>query len=99
FEAGFERSSDTAVLIRGALEDWGTTGTAFSSTVFSLDPLSVPVAAGDNALVDGTLWAGWRAFGEGGAAAIDNFSAVPEPATLLMLGLGGMFLARRKTRA
>jgi hypothetical protein len=35
-------------------------------------------------------------WGEGGTARFDNAVLVPEPATMIMLGLGSLFMARRK---
>jgi hypothetical protein len=43
-----------------------------------------------------TVRASLATWGEGGTARFDNAVLVPEPATMIMLGLGSLFLARRK---
>ncbi len=84
FSATFEHVSPTSILIGGLLEDWGLTGVSPLSTVLELAPMLVPIAAGDNVLNDAGVWAGFRGFREGGVALFDNFSVVPEPATVVL---------------
>lgn len=100
FSTTLENLSATQVKITGALEDWGTTGTSFVSTILQLgsaDPLSTVAFAGtDLVLGDSTTWAGYRAFAEGGDALLDNFSAVPEPASAVLALLACGWLTRRR---
>lgn len=102
FTATFENVSATEVRITGALEDWGTTGSAFQSTLLEL-PATSPESLidlsglnGTTVLGDGQVWAGWRGFGEGGADLFDNFSVVPEPTTMALLGVGALLVLRRR---
>lgn len=100
--ATFENVSATEVRITGALEDWGTTGSAFQSTILDL-PASNPQSlidlsglAGTTVLGDGQVWSGWRGFGEGGADLFDDFSVVPEPTTMALLGVGALLILRQR---
>lgn len=102
FTASFENLSTTEVRITGALEDWGITGSAFQSTVLEL-PASNPQSivdlsglAGSTVLGDGQVWGGWRGFGTGGGALYDDFSIIPEPASLALLGSGLLLLSWRR---
>ena len=102
FTATFENLSATTVGITGALEDWGTTGSAFQSTILEL-PASNPQSivdlsglAGSTVLSDGQVWGGWRGFGAGGGALYDDFAIVPEPTTLALFGAGALVLLRRR---
>lgn len=104
FQATFENVSATEVRITGALEDWGTDASAFQSTVLELTAanaqslVNLSGLAGSTVLGDAQVWAGWRGFNEGGADRFDNFSVVPEPATLALFGLGALTLIRRRLR-
>lgn len=102
FTATFENLSSTAVRITGALEDWGTTGSAFQSTILDLpasnlqSTVDLSGLAGSTVLGDGQVWGGWRGFGAGGGALYDNFSIVPEPTTLALFGIGAVLVLRRR---
>ncbi len=95
FSATFEHVSPTSILIGGLLEDWGLTGVSPLSTVFELPPMVVPIAPGDNVLGDSEVWGGFLGHREGGVALYDNFSVVPEPASLLFLGVGTAMVLMR----
>jgi hypothetical protein len=93
----FAYESSSSLLVSALLEDWGTDGSAYQSTVLSLSPTSVSLSGLDAVLGDADVWAGFRDFHEGGANLTDNFSAVPEPATLAWVALA--LLAGRRTRS
>ncbi|MFQ5490388.1 MAG: PEP-CTERM sorting domain-containing protein [Phycisphaerae bacterium] len=104
FSTTFENVSATEVLITGALEDWGADGLTLASTVLeltSLNPQSLVNMSGltgTSALGDSSVWAGWRGFDRGGADLFDNFSVVPEPAAIWLIGLGAVTALRRSRR-
>jgi hypothetical protein len=93
--ATFTYNSATDLLIGMDLEDWGTTGAALQSNVFSLAPTLINLSGLDQVNGDSTVWVGFRAFHEGGADLLDNFAATPEPASLALLGAAA-FLGRRR---
>lgn len=94
--SSFENTSATQVTVSMALEDWGVTGAALQATVFSLAPTLVNLAGADQINGDGLVYAGYRAFDEGGTDLLDNFSVVPEPATLLGAAALVLMCVRRR---
>ena len=99
FTATFTYDTSSSLLFSGALEDWGTTGTSFVSTVFSLAPTSpagLTMTGTGQVNGDSSVWAGYRGYQEGGAELYDNFSAAPEPAAMILLGLSAVVIRRRR---
>jgi len=97
--ATFSYNSAADILVSGSVDDWGTTGEAFVSNVLSFGPTSIALSGLDQINGDSSVWAGFRAFHEGGTNLLDNFSATPEPATglpLLGLAIVGLFRAKRQ---
>lgn len=66
-------NAGTQITVRGSFEDWGLSGTGPVSTLWTYPewtfPMPNPIASDD------TVWAGFRAVNQSGAAAVDNFSA------------------------
>ena len=66
-------NAGTQVTVRGAFDDWGPSGTALVSRLWTYPewtfPMPNPIASDD------TVWAGFRAVNQSGAIAVDNFSA------------------------
>lgn len=94
--ATFAYNSASDILVSGLLEDWGTTGAAFASSVLSFGPTSIALAGADQVNGDSTVWAGFRAFHEGGTNLLDDFSATPEPTASLLAGLALIGLLRTR---
>ena len=92
----FAYSSASDVLASGSLEDWGTSGAAFSSSVLSFGPTAIGLSGGDQINGDGSVWASYRGFHEGGSDLFDNFSATPEPGVLSLLALAPLMIRRRR---
>src|SRR5262249_37474830 len=92
FEATFENVSATDVRISGVLENWGATGAGFVSNVLQLgtgDANGLRTFSGtDLVLGDGSVWPAFRGFADGGNARLDNFAAIPEPASIALLAMG-----------
>jgi len=101
-EGTFKLVSATQLLIGMSLEDWGPTGAAFQSTALAFSPtlitISLPVGTSNPVTGDPSVWVGFRTFHEGGADLLDNFSVVPEPTTLALIGLAAAFVARHRSR-
>ena len=81
------------VFLTGSGASWPAVGTGLlSDTLANLsklqirnDPSAIPTPIGQHPLhITGTL-------------GIDNITAAPEPATIALLGLGGLLLRRRKS--
>ena len=99
-EGTFKLVSPTELLIGMSLEDWGPAGAAFQSTALAFAPTLITLSGtGTNPVTgDPSVWVAFRTFHEGGADVLDNFSAVPEPATLMLVGLGAALAVRRRSR-
>lgn len=93
--ATFTYNSATDLMIGMDLEDWGTTGAALQSNVFSLAPTLINLAGLDQVNGDSKVWVGFRAFHEGGTDLLDNFAATPEPASLALFGAAAILGRRR----
>jgi hypothetical protein len=95
--ATFEYGSTTDIRVSTTLEDWGTDGAAFQSTVLAFSPTSIALSGADQINGDGSVWAGFRSFHEGGADLHDNFGVVPEPGTVVgLLIVGGAIAGLRR---
>jgi len=99
-EGAFKLISPTQLLIGMSLEDWGPTGASFQSMALAFAPTLITLSPpGTNPVTgDPSVWAGFRTFHEGGADVLDNYSAVPEPTTLSLLGLAAAFIMRKRAR-
>jgi len=95
-EAVFEYSSTSDLLVSASLEDWGTVGNALQSTVLTMTPTLIALSGVDQVNGDATVWSGYRGFREGGSDLFDNFSAVPEPATIALILAGALAGIRRR---
>lgn len=89
-------NSSTDLLASGSLDDWGTTGAAFSSSVMSFGPTAINLSGTDQINGDSSVWAAFRGFHEGGSDIFDNFSSTPEPTALSMLLCIVAVLRRRR---
>lgn len=97
--ATFDFSSLTDLTMSAALEDWGTTGAVFQSTVLSLPATLIALSGADQVNGDASVWAAFRGFREGGVSLSDDFRAVPEPASLLLLGAAVLHRLRGRRQA
>lgn len=95
--ATLEYSSASDLLISAVLDDWGTSGMTFSANVFTFGPTLVSLSGADQVNGDTEVWAGFRGFAEGGSDLYDNFRAVPEPSSLLLI-LSALAAAARRPR-
>lgn len=84
-------------IIGGTLEDVGATGTETPTTVLTLPTQDRTVLA--STYSDTQVYSGFRIRDSNGTNAIDNFTAIPEPASLALLGLGGLLIASRRRGA
>lgn len=91
FETVYEYESSSSLLVRGSLRDLTS-----NQSVFSLTSMSIPLSGAGQINGDNRLWPAFRAFDEGGANRLGFFSAIPEPATLSLLGVGFLFLRGRR---
>ncbi|MGE3180429.1 MAG: hypothetical protein AB7N71_02275 [Phycisphaerae bacterium] len=92
----FTFESNASIAVSTTLEDWGTDGSAFLSTLLEVPPTSIANSGLDSVNGDGTVWGAFRDFNEGGANLSDNFSVIPEPTSLLAATLVFMIAALRR---
>jgi PEP-CTERM motif len=83
------------------VQDWGSTGTSFVSTLYTLTSTNFTAAGAARAYADGSVFAGFSGASSFGNA-VDNFSlttAIPEPSSFAMIaGLGVIGLAALRRR-
>jgi len=83
--------------LSASVEDWGAAGTSFGSTVRSFTNQTL---TNNSVYSDTTVYGGFFARQTAGnpiqIQAVDNFSIVPEPSGLLLFGLAGVAMFRRR---
>jgi hypothetical protein len=95
----FTPAGDTAG--SSTMTDWSAFGAWYEFTVASTDPTK-PILAGDHILVNvigvGEGLTKLNLYASDGVKLLESVSVsvVPEPATIVLLGLGGLLLRRRK---
>jgi len=97
-EATFDYNGASDLLIGATIEDWGATGASLVSSLLSFPPTLVPLSGADQVNGDSAVWVGYRGFAEGGADLFDNFTATPEPGTLVLLTIGAGAARRARRR-